>query len=153
MPKVCDMDCFNCKFDDCIKDDVYRETSRYCNLTEHCKRYENEYGKKRRAEAKQKNYCVRCLKRPATHGSQCYECYIRGKSYYQKHKPNTRILWREEGKCYFCGNEVIKGKKVCEKHYLILCNNAEKAHKSPQTKNFVEWHWRHRKGEHNEKQM
>ena len=29
MSKLCDMDCFNCKFDDCIKDDVYKETSRY----------------------------------------------------------------------------------------------------------------------------
>ena len=34
MPKVCDMDCFNCKFDDCIKDDVYREANRYSNSKE-----------------------------------------------------------------------------------------------------------------------
>ena len=125
MPKVCNMDCFNCKFDDCIKDDVYREASRYCNMTEHSRQYIKDYHKKRSAEAKKKGYCTTCCIRPATHGTKCEKCYQYSKSYYQNKKGIKRILWQEEGKCYICGDSVKEGYKLCEKHYQVSCKNLE----------------------------
>ena len=154
MPKVCDMDCFNCKFDDCIKDDVYKETSRYCNTTEHCRKYNRDYHKKRREEAKQKNYCSRCFKRPATHGTYCYDCYLYSKRYYESHKSIKRQLWQDAGKCYVCGDKVKDGFKLCEKHYKTVCKNLD----CPECKENIEklkkrWYQRGKRGDNNERQL
>ena len=157
MAKVCDMDCFNCKFDDCIKDDVYSDKDRYCNRSEKQKQYQREYQKKKRDEARAKGLCIICRKLPATNGSKCLDCYLRQKRHDREKYDGKRDRWIEDGKCYFCGSEVVKGKKVCEKHYGIYRHRAEEMNKLPQTKaaqiKFAAWHWRQRKGEHNEKQM
>ena len=116
MPKVCDMDCFNCKFDDCIKDDVYSDKDRYCNRSEKQKQYQREYQKKKRDEARAKGLCIICRKLPATNGSKCLNCYLRQKRHDREKYDGKRDRWMEDGKCYFCGSEVVKGKKVIHGH-------------------------------------
>ena len=32
--------------------------------------------------------------------------------------------WKEEGRCYYCGERVIPGKKTCKKHYAALSQRA-----------------------------
>lgn len=154
MSKVCDMDCFNCKFDDCKKNDVYRESSLYCNTTEHCRQYCRDYHKKRREEARQKNYCGRCFKFPATHGTYCYNCYLYIRRYYESHKSNIREMRRNEGLCYVCGDKVKDGFKLCEKHYNIACKNLD----CPECKENIEklkkrWYLQFKAGEANERKL
>ena len=157
MSKVCNMDCFNCKFDDCIKNDVYSESSRYCNRSEEYKQYQREYQKKKRDEAREKGYCIVCLKRPATNGAKCLECYLRQKRYDKSKCDGRRQMWIEEGRCYFCGGEVKEGKKVCEKHYRVLFENTKKVNDLPQTKEaqkiFTSWFWKKMEAEKVEKKL
>ncbi len=107
--------------------------------------------KKKRADAKAKGLCVVCQKKPANRGVHCYECWLRQKRNYRKRRSNKRELWKEEGKCYFCGRDPIEGKKVCEFHYPGLKAKADYMHSLPQTKEsqrrFTQWHWRLREAE------
>lgn len=126
MSKVCDMDCFNCKYDDCIKDDVYPESQTYSHRNENYKKYQKEYKAKRYAELKLKGICVKCGKSKATHGVVCLDCYIRQKRNDTK-RWGKRKLWKSLGKCYFCGEDVVPSKKVCAKHYNSCADNVKKA--------------------------
>ena len=117
--KVCDMDCFNCKFPDCIKEDVYSEKGKYCNRSEEQKQKAREYAKKKRDEARAKGFCIVCRKVPATNGAKCHECYLRQKRHDKKKNTGKRQMRFELGLCYFCGAPPKKGFRVCEKHYSI----------------------------------
>lgn len=143
------MDCLNCKFPDCIKNDTYSEKSRYSLCSERRRRYQREKAKKKRDEAREKGICIVCLKKPKTHGSKCYECYLRQKRYDQKKNTGERERWKEEGKCYYCGADVVPGKKTCSIHYAKYKAHGQWMAQLPQTiaaqKRFTEWHWNLRK--------
>ena len=119
----CDRDCINCQKEYCTA--VYREGSRYCNRSEQAKQYQRDYQKRKRDEAKKLGLCIVCRKKPQTHGMKCYECYIRQKRYDRKKYDGRRQLWKHNGKCYFCGKDVIPGKKVCADHYRRLTGNIQ----------------------------
>lgn len=142
--KVCDMNCFNCKFPDCIKNDTYSEKSRYCNRSEQAKANQRKRAKEKRDEARAKGLCIICRKKPMQHGSKCYECWLRQKRYDKRKNTGQREQWLRDGKCYFCGKEPIKGKKVCAVHYPALKQHGERMAELPQTikaqRDFVRWH-------------
>lgn len=144
MPKVCDMDCLNCKFPDCIKDDV-APLRRYSQRSEKSKQKIREYQKRLRAEAKANGLCTTCRKNKATHGTKCFECYLMHKRHNAR-RSGKRDFWLSDGKCYKCGREPIEGKKVCEMHYPQLKDLADRLHELPQTKEaqrkFTQWYWK-----------
>lgn len=132
--RICDHDCFNCKFEDCINDRTYSEKSLYKNRSEQGKLAQREYNKKRRAAAKARGFCIICFQKPATHGFKCYECYLRQKRYDKARSKGKRELWRQSGLCYFCGRQTLPGKKVCADHYALLLKNIERCNQAPATK-------------------
>lgn len=120
---VCDMDCFNCKYDDCINDNV---TECYADLPFEEKEKIQKRNRTRYHELKERGICVKCGKLPAKEGiTLCESCaHKRSKREKRKRAENQQIskrdLWREQRKCYFCGGECVQGKKVCTKHYEML---------------------------------
>lgn len=138
MSKICDMDCFNCKFDDCINDYVRpmhvitTESERISNRQSRAKRY-----KKLRAAG----LCVDCGKPVNGSNAKCYECRLKAnrknrQAYRNKH-PLRREIFRESG-CYFCGKKCVSGKKVCAEHLQICQNNAARARESVNFKNALD---------------
>lgn len=127
MSKICDMDCFNCKFDDCINDYVRpmhvitTESERISNRQSRAKRY-----KKLRAAG----LCVDCGKPVNGSNAKCYECRLKAnrknrQAYRAKH-PVPRDFFKTTG-CYFCGDKCVEGKKVCARHLYICQKNAQNA--------------------------
>lgn len=131
---MCDKDCFNCKYDDCINDSVYSEKSLYKNRSEEAKAADRARQKRRRDKAREAGLCIICQKKMAEYGSKCYECYIRQKRHDKKKCTGERERWRLDGLCYYCGQPVIKGRKVCEKHYEFLKENIKVCNESKKTK-------------------
>ena len=127
----CNKDCLRCKKEYCTN--VYRETSRYCHRSEAQKQYQRDYQKRRREEAKANGLCIVCRKKPRRYGSKCYECYIRQKRHDRAKYDGSRERWKEAGKCYFCGNDVIPGKKVCARHYEVCVRNIKNCNDHPNT--------------------
>ncbi len=127
----CNKDCLRCKKEYCTN--VYRESSRYCYRSEAQKQYQRNYQKRRREEAKANGLCIVCRKKPCRYGSKCYECYIRQKRHDRAKYDGSRERWKEVGKCYFCGNDVIPGKKVCARHYEVCVRNIKNCNDHPNT--------------------
>lgn len=127
----CDKDCLNCMKEYCT--DVYRESSRYCNRPEEQKQRQRDYQKRKREEAKANGLCIVCRKKPRLYGSKCYECYIRQKRHDLAKYDGIREQWKEAGKCYFCGNDVLQDKKVCARHYGIYARNIKNCNDHPNT--------------------
>ena len=127
----CNKDCLNCQREYCT--DVYRDSSRYCNRSEQAKQNNRDYQKRKRDSAREKGLCIICLKKPRKYGSKCYECYVRQKRYDKAKYDGIRGRWKEAGKCYFCGADVIPGKKTCQIHYERLTRNAEICNAHPNT--------------------
>lgn len=85
MSKVCDMNCFNCKFSDCINND-------FSSLEE------RNYSKDIDIQHRQDGHIPRSTKYYRKHPDRCKECqsrsvakhrdevYARNKKYYEKHK-------------------------------------------------------------------
>ena len=149
---ICDRDCFNCKFDDCISDiRVYSEKSLYKNRSPQAQANQRALAKKKRDEAKAQGSCMVCRKKKATHGVKCYECYLRQKRHDRAKCDGRREYWLDEGLCYFCGAPRIAGQKVCEKHYKILKDKIMKQNANPtekmkeQRREFNRWCWNERK--------
>ena len=117
------MDCFNCKYDDCINDNV---PECYADLPFEEKEKIQKRNRTRYHELKERGICVKCGKLPAKEGiTLCESCaHKRSKREKRKRAENQQIskrdLWREQRKCYFCGGECVQGKKVCTKHYEML---------------------------------
>lgn len=129
----CNKDCFNCQYKDCINDDIYR-VCKSPEAIEHRKHYQRMHAKRKREEAKTKGVCIVCQKKKSSHGSKCYECYIRQKRYDRNKYNSEREIWRQKGLCYFCGKQPMEGKKTCEIHYNILLKNIKKCNESENTK-------------------
>ena len=119
---MCNRDCLNCEKEYCTE--VYREKSLYRYRPESQKQYQKDYQKRKRDDAREKGLCIVCRKKKATRGAKCYECYIRQKRYDKAKYHNDRERWKEEGRCYYCGERVIPGKKTCKKHYAALSQRA-----------------------------
>ena len=127
----CNRDCFNCPYEDCILDSVSPEVS------EKRKQRKVEYTRNRRNEARSNGMCVRCINKVATNGVFCLECYEKTRAYRKKQNPvSLRAMWKEKGLCSYCGEKVLDGHKLCEKHYLIAkesmknCNSHKQIKKS-----------------------
>ena len=144
----CNRDCFNCKFDDCIAGiKLYSEKSLYKNRDPESRERQRAVQKKRRDEAKANGLCVVCKKKKATHGTKCYECYLRQKRHDRAKYEGRRQEWIDNGLCYFCGELRMEGQKVCEKHYKILFDSVKKTNEHPtekmieQRRKFKSWVW------------
>ncbi len=124
--RVCDMDCFHCKYDDCIYDESepeYAATEKEREHLEHQKQYQKERYRKLRSLG----LCTVCGKPAKSGQAKCEECCQRinqraRQKYRDKHLI-SRDFFRETG-CFFCGAECVEGKKVCEKHLAICRKNA-----------------------------
>ena len=114
--KVCDMDCFHCKYDDCINDEV--KPARTYSAGQ--KWYRNESQKERYAKRKVAGLCVRCGKKPVWCGSiYCYEHWLYRKRYmaeYRSKKRGDNVPRSDRkalGLCWYCGKPYAKGFKIC----------------------------------------
>lgn len=98
----------------------------------------NRRGKERkkqlREERKSKHLCTNCGK-PLPKKYEYLTCVLCRKKRSEKRRSGTdygesfrkRI---EEGVCIHCGNEVVTGYKLCEKHLEITRRNIEKANRT-----------------------
>lgn len=155
--RVCDMDCLNCKFDDCVNDKVYYDSSCYKNRSEKAKAHAREYQKKLRETAKANGLCVVCRKKTANHGVQCDECFAKAVRYQKKRREEKARKKEYSNECHFCNRERLPGKKVCEIHYEMCLKNLEKAYvseglmrhnqqiKEAESKRISAWRARHEK--------
>lgn len=122
--QVCNMNCLNCIYPDCINNSVNNfEYQREWRKThpEYLKR-ELERKKQKYRELKSKGICTMCRKRPATHGTKCYDCTIwtrkYNRDYYWKHhKPQ---IVKDPTECKFCRDKALPGRKVCAVHLEAL---------------------------------
>ena len=132
--KICDGDCFNCKYDDCINAKIAESTARaserkavYYATHEDYRERQKEWHRNNYAKLKAAGICVRCRKKPAEYGVHCYECWLHQMRKAKNRYTHDREIWASEGRCYFCGEPVTPGKKTCEKHYKICCNSISHA--------------------------
>ena len=63
---------------------------------------------------KEKGLCIECST-PVNGSIRCDNCNKRR----TENRKQKYEEWKEKGLCYQCGNEVIKNKNLCEKHYLM----------------------------------
>lgn len=129
--QICDNDCFNCKYKDCIKTfDNYRAYSDYSEKEkEKIRKRQKIYTKQNRAKAKENGLCSYCFKKPRYNGLlACYECRIKRIKYARKtyeHR-TKKEEWMKNGMCLQCGEMVYKNYKLCLKHYNILIEAGKK---------------------------
>lgn len=125
--EICNMDCFNCKFADCINDSGVKKRK---PLTQEQIAKQKEYKKQWAEKKKAQGLCLSCGKRKAVHGVRCAECAAKcleySKAYYIKKKlrnnPDGKTITqrrRDNGLCVYCGKPVVTGKKVCKIHYEV----------------------------------
>lgn len=95
--------------------------------------YQRNWSKSTYQKRKESGICTRCGKRKATQGlTTCAMCRARDNETRRIRKGFSDRSDRSKiGLCYFCDNPVKKGYKVCEKHYQM---NIEKAEKGRQTR-------------------
>lgn len=146
MTQSCDMDCLNCKYEDCIRPEE-RCTARYPS-------WDWEYRKKNQAEnlkaARKRHYernkaaglCVNCST-PAVMGKTlCVKCAAKKREQDKKKRMKkiiqegkyTRQEKKELGMCTRkdCTAPAIKGKSLCREHYeeqREICRNAGKTNR------------------------
>lgn len=125
--KICDMDCFNCPYPDCINNSPsYSEKSLYKNRSEESKRQQREYNRQRSAMLKAAGLCTCCGQRPAWDGHrECMECYLRH-SRRAKERYAERGRQRQDAKAakiaagvcirLECERPAVPGKRLCQEH-------------------------------------
>ena len=131
---VCNMDCFNCKHEDCIYDEDHISNAKTASISEE---KASEYHKKYQAELRKKRrslgLCIYCGQPAEVGQSRCGACRIKSnrkyRENYRRNHPIPRDFFRESG-CYFCGEKCVEGKKVCKKHLEICRKNAASARSS-----------------------
>lgn len=104
----------------CSTDDNERSKKYY-----HNKMSEEQKKNKRRKNNRKRDICValgvcrNCLKKDATQGQFCLECYIKHKLRNKNIREKKQLISRSErvsnGQCYFCGQPVVEGKRTCIK--------------------------------------
>ena len=83
----------------------------------------NDYRRELYAKRKENGLCTRCGKK-ATIYTKCLECYTKNRKYRKTRKDNiVRAERVSYGMCYFCGNDILPGKRVCSECYkrLLVC--------------------------------
>lgn len=98
----------------------------------------NEYRRELHAKRKENGLCTRCGKK-ATIYTKCLECYVKNRKY--RESKNADIARSERASyemCYFCGNEVVPGKKVCSVCSERLLENAQKMNEAVRSKRELE---------------
>lgn len=144
---ACDMNCFECRFDDCVNGSTYSEKSLYKNRSEHARENARAYFKRARDKARESGLCTTCKKKPRKYGVMCYECYLRQKRYDRARSTGERQLWKENDLCYYCGDPVVPGKRVCQKHYDILLKSIAICNAANQSRGPHRWGQARKKGE------
>ena len=118
----CNMDCFNCPYDDCINDGYYN----YYNA-EKQKIYREEHKEEIKQwkqnlynERKTAGICTRCGKRPIAKNStsRCIDCLLedrrRMNNKRRKKGVNSRDTFDGKDYCIRCGrNKPVEGYKMC----------------------------------------
>ena len=84
---VCNFDCFNCVYPDCINNEPENKT---------------EERRIKRENAKARGLCVICMKSAATHGLYCEECYERKRTTNAKYGRARREKAKAAGLCIMC---------------------------------------------------
>ncbi len=141
--QICNMDCFNCKFLDCINDYVKKER-RWRDLPEEQKKKSAEHKREKYYRDKEKGICTHCGKKPIYAEKSticCYECYINYKKRDMERYRELRARTQEKhdfkeknNLCLYCDEPRVDGKKVCAKHYKKMCDRIMKANQSPKRK-------------------
>lgn len=107
MEKVCDMNNSECELNDCIE--KYKKTK--------YKQRRKFYHKKRYEDAKNKNLCVDCLEKEATHGVRCYVCLLRYREYQREYRKKRYKEAKEKGICVCCYKNPATRGTVCQNCY------------------------------------
>ena len=107
------------------------------------KRKHNEWLKRRRDLLYAFGVCITCGKRDAKSGShQCGVCLAKARTRMEHKRREAGIIGRDsytlDGKCYYCGEPVIDGKKTCQKHYETAVQNMLNARSLKKGKNYFE---------------
>lgn len=125
----------------CGKEKVWEDTTMCIECLdkhkERCEKTRSEASKEQRRKyvKRKRNLCIafgicrECFKREVKVGLKCIECHAKEINRNKKRRTEIPREIRPELKmCYFCGEPVKKGKKVCEKHYNICCKNIAKGY-------------------------
>lgn len=93
---------------------------------EHYNQMHNAWARNATKERRENGICYRCGKRKADYGYKtCGVCRDKmRRSRETRAKTAKRDMWVRNGLCFFCGQPVVEGFKVCQKHYDM---NVEKA--------------------------
>lgn len=95
--------------------------------TEHYNRLHAEWQRKEYERRKENGICGRCGKRNADYGyKSCGICREKDRNHKRiKYASTKRKEWIENGLCFFCGEVVKPGYKVCENHYQSLLDKLD----------------------------
>ena len=117
--------CPECNAENTNRIERKREISRE-KYNEYMKDYHKQLYNQRKADG----ICTRCGK-VSVKGTGYYTC-IKCREKERKNIYPREYGWARvaEGRCFFCGEPVKKGYKVCEKHWKSNCENAKKADRS-----------------------
>lgn len=101
--------------------------------------YQRNWSKSTYQKRKESGICTRCGKRKATQGlTTCAMCRARDNETRRIRKGFSDRSDRSKiGLCYFCDNPVKKGYKVCEKHYQMNIEKAEKGRQTQATQDYM----------------
>ena len=97
------------------------------------------YNKRKRELCVTFGLCRDCLKRDAVKGKFCLECYVKYTKRNAKKRNDEipRAHRVSQGRCYFCGEQVLDGKKTCP-----TCYSAKKANMLKNKFNNLNHTWR-----------
>ena len=101
--------------------------------------YHNEWAKSTYKKRKEAGICTRCGKRKASDGyTTCAICRAKDNETRRiRVGTSDRAERISKGICYFCENPVKKGYKVCEKHYQMNVEKAEKGRQSKAAQEYI----------------
>lgn len=137
--KICDEDCLHCPHPDCINDKppYHYAGWDWCNRSDEYKAKYKEYRRERCERLKAAGLCTNCAKRPLYSKTLCLECYLRNKKSAEarrKEKAAQTVTTTErrarEGKCCWCEEPRLPGRKVCQAHYEATCERYRQASKA-----------------------
>lgn len=118
----CNMDCFNCKYDDCINDYVPKDYSarRAAYYQEHKKEL-SEKSHNRYMERKAAGLCVECGKKKAVENrTRCLECLLKNRRAANEKNRRKGLQPRAHFDgvdwCRLCGKaKPVEGRTLCSK--------------------------------------
>ena len=119
----------------CFKTKLYVGEKVCPECYEKAKKYRDDHRQERADNQRKHRYdrpkddtkCIHCRKRPPQKGyKSCAYCRARLRNKHRKIDlaPVERPSY---GLCYFCGEPVIDGKKVCQRHYELSVANLRRA--------------------------